>query len=224
MFGCALPASLRIFLDKKGKAIDLKLSTKIQSCKKNLDEMGQVPFLLDEMGLDEMALNLCPEGGALLYQGFILLFALWWQSSVIHPGGEGVLVFFATNWYRSRNTDTNIPFYSNGTFCPLVLVCICAHILKLNCRPGFLTSCLETELDSATVPGSCFESIPLLASIPTTGFPELRTRIWSFIPLTQEAHAPVFCPLNGSTVRAVLNLLQQAIHHDSLQSRGGVAT
>ena len=184
--------------------------------------MEQVPFLLDEMGLDEMALNLCPEGGALLYQGFICtLVAVICDTS---PGGEGVLVFFATNWYRSRNTDTNIPFYSNGTFCPLVLVCICAHILKLNCRLGFLTSCLETELDSATVPGSCFESIPLLASIPTTGFPELRTRIWSFIPLTQEDHASVLCPLNSSTVRAVFNLLQQAIHHDSLQSRGGVAT
>ena len=103
-------------------------------------------------------------------------------------------------------------------------MCICAHIWKLNCLLGFLTSCLETELDSATVPGSCFEAIPQLASIPTTGFPELRTRIWSFILLTQEDHGPVLCPLNASTVRAVFNLLQQAIHHDNLQSRGRVAT
>ena len=126
-------------------------------------------------------------------------------------GGGGPTVLC---WYRSRNTDIHFTFKWH-------IMSHCAHILKLNCLLGFLTSCLETELDSAT---ACFESIPLLASIPTTGFPELRTRIWSFSLLTQKDHAPVLCPLNGSTVRAVFNLLQQAIHHDSLQSRGGVAT
>ena len=145
----------------------------------------------------------------------------------------GILLLFATSWTTSRK---------RGSYCFLLqagpeiessallfntsrgqsrspYISHCASVLtfwSFNCLLG-LTSCLETELESATVPGSCLESIPQLASIPTAGFPELRTRIWSFILVTHEGHVP-----DNSTARTVFQHVQQAIHHDNLSVSRGV--
>ena len=72
------------------------------------------------------------------------------------------------------------------------------------------------EPESGTAPGSCLESIPLLASsIPITGIPTQYLNLsWN------GSHIPVPCPPNCSSVRAVFSLqnyLQQAISlHESI--------
>ena len=96
-----------------------------------------------------------------------------------------------------------------------------AYILKLNCLLGFLT---EAEPESGTTLDSCLESIPPLSSISTTVFPELSTRIWSFIPclilLIWESSPLDLCPSNGSTLHAVFSLqnLHKAIQSAALLS------